>query len=158
MSHANARTNMFARRLIVERVAAGWPPAHVAEQPGSGAMDNAAYTRRHGPPTGKPRASADPVDHPRARADTERDKRSSKVTKGRSLRIWHSHADAAPECDPRYPGRSATSVTVSEPVNTRRPVSALASTTGWKAVERMKLGNHCEAYGFEHPPDANARG
>lgn len=34
MSHANARTNLFARRLIVERVAAGWPPAHVAEQLG----------------------------------------------------------------------------------------------------------------------------
>uniref|UniRef100_UPI00061B200E helix-turn-helix domain-containing protein n=1 Tax=Mycobacterium sp. UM_Kg1 TaxID=1545691 RepID=UPI00061B200E len=34
MSHANARTNLFARRLIVERVAAGWPAAHVAEQLG----------------------------------------------------------------------------------------------------------------------------
>ncbi|MCG6238857.1 helix-turn-helix domain-containing protein, partial [Vibrio diabolicus] len=34
MSHANARTNLFARRLIVDRVAAGWPPAHVAEQLG----------------------------------------------------------------------------------------------------------------------------
>lgn len=34
MSHANARTNLFARRLIVESVAAGWPPAHVAEQLG----------------------------------------------------------------------------------------------------------------------------
>ena len=34
MAHANARTNLFARRLIVERVAAGWPPAHVAEQLG----------------------------------------------------------------------------------------------------------------------------
>src|SRR3954449_400613 len=34
VSHANARTNLFARRLIVERVAAGWPPAHVAEQLG----------------------------------------------------------------------------------------------------------------------------
>ena len=106
----------------------------------------------------KPRASAGPVDHPRAHADTELGKRSSKVTKGRSLRIWHSHADAAPECDPRYPGRSATSVTVSEPVNTRRPVSALASTTGWKAVERMKFGNHCKAYEFEHQADANPRG
>ena len=52
-----------------------------------------------------------------------------RVTKGRGLRIWHSHVDAAPECDPRHPRRSATSVTVSEPVNTRRPVSALAITT-----------------------------
>jgi transposase InsO family protein len=34
MSHANARTNVFARRLMVERVAAGWPAAHVAEQLG----------------------------------------------------------------------------------------------------------------------------
>src|SRR5438309_7581241 len=34
MAHANARTNVFARRLIVERVAAGWPAAHVAEQLG----------------------------------------------------------------------------------------------------------------------------
>ena len=29
MAHANARTNLFARRLMVERVAAGWPAAHV---------------------------------------------------------------------------------------------------------------------------------
>ena len=29
MAHANARTNVFARRLIVERVAAGWPAALV---------------------------------------------------------------------------------------------------------------------------------
>ena len=34
MVHANARTNLFARGLIVERVAAGWPAAHVAEQLG----------------------------------------------------------------------------------------------------------------------------
>jgi transposase InsO family protein len=34
MAHANARTNVFARRLMVERVAAGWPAAHVAEQLG----------------------------------------------------------------------------------------------------------------------------
>ena len=34
MAHANARTSLFARRLIVERVAAGWPAAHVAEQLG----------------------------------------------------------------------------------------------------------------------------
>lgn len=34
MVHANARTNLFARRLIVERVAAGWPAARVAEQLG----------------------------------------------------------------------------------------------------------------------------
>lgn len=34
MAHANARTNVFARRLMVDRVAAGWPAAHVAEQLG----------------------------------------------------------------------------------------------------------------------------
>ena len=34
MAHANARTNLFARRLMIERVAAGWPAAHVAEQLG----------------------------------------------------------------------------------------------------------------------------
>jgi transposase InsO family protein len=32
--HAKARTNLFARRLMVERVAAGWPAAHVVEQLG----------------------------------------------------------------------------------------------------------------------------
>jgi transposase InsO family protein len=34
MAHANARTNVFARKLMIERVAAGWPAAHVAEQLG----------------------------------------------------------------------------------------------------------------------------
>ncbi len=34
MAHANGHTNLAARRLIVERVAAGWPTAHVAEQAG----------------------------------------------------------------------------------------------------------------------------
>lgn len=34
MAHANARTNLYARKLMVERVAAGWPPARVAEQLG----------------------------------------------------------------------------------------------------------------------------
>ena len=34
MAHANARTNVFARRLMVDRVAAGWPAARVAEQLG----------------------------------------------------------------------------------------------------------------------------
>jgi hypothetical protein len=49
-------------------------------------------------------------------------------------------------------------VTVSEPLNTRRPVSALASTTGQKVFEQMKFGNHCKAYEFEHRADAKARG
>lgn len=34
MVHANARTTVFARRLMVERVGAGWPAAQVAEQLG----------------------------------------------------------------------------------------------------------------------------
>ncbi len=34
MVHANARTTVFARRLMVERVGAGWPAARVAEQLG----------------------------------------------------------------------------------------------------------------------------
>ena len=34
MVHANACTNLFARKLIVERVAAGWPAMQVAEQLG----------------------------------------------------------------------------------------------------------------------------
>ena len=47
MSHANARTNLFARRLIVERVAAGWPPAHVAEQLGVSRSTVFKWLRRH---------------------------------------------------------------------------------------------------------------
>lgn len=47
MSHANARTNLFARRLIVERVAAGWPPAHVAEQLGISRSTVYKWLRRH---------------------------------------------------------------------------------------------------------------
>ncbi len=47
MSHANARTNLFARRLIVERVAAGWPPAHVAEQLGISRATVYKWLRRY---------------------------------------------------------------------------------------------------------------
>ena len=47
MSHANARTNVFARRLIVERVAAGWPPAHVAEQLGISRATVYEWLRRY---------------------------------------------------------------------------------------------------------------
>ena len=47
MSHVNARTNLFARRLIVERVAAGWPPAHVAEQLGISRATVYKWLRRH---------------------------------------------------------------------------------------------------------------
>jgi transposase InsO family protein len=45
--HANARTSLFARRLIVERVAAGWPAAHVAEQLGVSRATVHKWLRRH---------------------------------------------------------------------------------------------------------------
>jgi transposase InsO family protein len=47
MAHANARTNLFARRLIVGRVAAGWPAAHVAEQLGISRATVHKWVRRH---------------------------------------------------------------------------------------------------------------
>src|SRR5881398_1958638 len=47
VAHANARTNLFARRLIVQRVAAGWPPAHVAEQFGVSRATVYKWLRRH---------------------------------------------------------------------------------------------------------------
>lgn len=47
MAHANARTNLFARRLIVERVAAGWPAARVAEQLGVSRATVRKWLRRH---------------------------------------------------------------------------------------------------------------
>lgn len=47
MVHANARTTVFARRLIVERVAAGWPAARVAEQLGVSRATVHKWLRRH---------------------------------------------------------------------------------------------------------------
>lgn len=47
MAHANARTNLFARRLMVERVGAGWPAAHVAEQLGVSRATVHKWLRRH---------------------------------------------------------------------------------------------------------------
>jgi len=47
MAHASARTNLFARRLMVERVAAGWPAAHVAEQLGVSRATVHKWLRRH---------------------------------------------------------------------------------------------------------------
>jgi transposase InsO family protein len=47
MVHANARTNLFARRLMVQRVAAGWPAAHVAEQLGVSRATVYKWLRRH---------------------------------------------------------------------------------------------------------------
>jgi transposase len=45
--HANARTDVFARRLMVERVAAGWPAAHVAEQWGVSRATVHKWLRRY---------------------------------------------------------------------------------------------------------------
>jgi transposase InsO family protein len=47
MAHANARTNLFARRLMVDRVAAGWPAAHVAEQLGVSRSTVHKWLRRY---------------------------------------------------------------------------------------------------------------
>ena len=47
MAHANARTNLFARRLIVERVAAGWSAGQVAEQLGISRETVRKWLRRH---------------------------------------------------------------------------------------------------------------
>ena len=47
MAHANARTNVFARKLMVERVAAGWPAGHVAEQLGVSRATVYKWLRRH---------------------------------------------------------------------------------------------------------------
>jgi transposase InsO family protein len=47
VAHANARTNVFARRLMVERVAAGWPAARVAEQLGVSRATVHKWLRRH---------------------------------------------------------------------------------------------------------------
>jgi transposase InsO family protein len=47
VAHANARSNVFARRLMVQRVAAGWPAAHVAEQLGVSRATVHKWVRRH---------------------------------------------------------------------------------------------------------------
>lgn len=47
VAHANARTNVFARRLMVERVAAGWPAAQVAEQLGVSRATVYKWLARH---------------------------------------------------------------------------------------------------------------
>ena len=47
VSHANARTNLFGRRLMVERVAAGWPAARVAEQLGVSRATVHKWLRRY---------------------------------------------------------------------------------------------------------------
>src|ERR1700761_6045062 len=47
VAHANARTNVFARKLMIERVAAGWPAAQVAEQLGVSRATVYKWLRRH---------------------------------------------------------------------------------------------------------------
>lgn len=47
MAHVNARTNLFARKLMVDRVAAGWPAARVAEQLGVSRATVYKWLRRH---------------------------------------------------------------------------------------------------------------
>ncbi len=47
MAHANARTTVYARRLIVERRLAGWPPARIAEQLGISRATVHKWVRRH---------------------------------------------------------------------------------------------------------------
>ena len=47
MANAKARTNLFGRGLIVARVAAGWPAAHVAEQLGVSRATVHKWLRRH---------------------------------------------------------------------------------------------------------------
>src|SRR3954469_6521958 len=47
VAHRNARTNLFARKLMVDRVAAGWPAAHVAEQLGVSRATVHKWLRRH---------------------------------------------------------------------------------------------------------------
>lgn len=75
MSHRKARTTVFARQLIVERVAAGWPPAHVAEQLGISRATvykwlrrwrqegSAGLVDRSSRPHRQPRRLADAVEH-----------------------------------------------------------------------------------------------
>ena len=47
MSHRMARTNEYGRRLMVDRVAAGWPAARVAEQLGVSRQTVHKWVRRH---------------------------------------------------------------------------------------------------------------
>lgn len=47
MAHRNARTTVFARRLMVQRHAAGWPAARIAEQLGVSRATVHKWLRRH---------------------------------------------------------------------------------------------------------------
>ncbi len=47
MGHPRARLSVFSRQLLVRRVAAGWPVAHVAEQLGISRATAYKWVRRH---------------------------------------------------------------------------------------------------------------
>ncbi|WP_435061421.1 IS481 family transposase [Amycolatopsis thermoflava] len=47
MGHANARTTVYARQLIVQRYQAGWPPARIAEQLGVARSTVYKWLARH---------------------------------------------------------------------------------------------------------------
>ena len=47
MAHANARTTFYARKLMVERRAAGWRPAQIAEQLGVSRQTVHNWLRRY---------------------------------------------------------------------------------------------------------------
>ena len=47
MAHRNARTTIYARRLIVERFLAGWPAARIAEQLGISRATVYKWVRRY---------------------------------------------------------------------------------------------------------------
>ncbi|MGE3287504.1 MAG: leucine zipper domain-containing protein [Pseudonocardia sp.] len=47
MAHRNARTTVYARRLIVERFLTGWPAARIAEQLGVSRATVHKWVRRH---------------------------------------------------------------------------------------------------------------
>jgi transposase InsO family protein len=84
MAHANARTNLFARRLIVERVAAGWPAAHVAEQLGISRATVHKWLRRY--VEGGDAALADRSSRPRRMPNRTAPKVENKVLAARRRR------------------------------------------------------------------------
>lgn len=84
MSHANARTNLFARRLIVERVAAGWPPAHVAEQLGISRATVYKWLRRYD--SGGDQALQDRSSRPHRMPARTNDRVEQKVLRARQRR------------------------------------------------------------------------
>lgn len=61
MAHANARTTVYARRLIVERFLAGWPAARIAEQLGISRATVYKWINRYLVPRQPRRAEARPA-------------------------------------------------------------------------------------------------